>query len=461
MTTGAGAPTAERAKSRGGGSRGQRHPGQVVALAFAGTIAAVTALLLLPAASVSGEGTPFVAALFTATSAVCVTGLVVVDTATHWSVFGQVVILTGIQIGGFGIMTLASLLGLLVSRRLGLRSRLLAQAETRTVGLGDVRRVIVGVATISLAIEAVIAVLLVLRFWLGYGEGLGSALWRGLFYSVSAFNNAGFVLDPGGLVGYVGDPVVSLAVAGGVIVGSLGFPVLVELARELRVPRRWSLHTKITLATSGLLLLGGAAAITAFEWSNPRTLGPLGVPTKLLAGFFQSAMPRSGGFNTVDYSAMNEGTWLVTDALMFIGGGSASTAGGIKVTTFMVLFFAIVAEARGDSRVEAFRRTIPYAVVRLAISVALLGIAFVFTSTLAMLALTDYELDRALFECISAFATVGLSTGITPDLPHSAQYLLVLLMFLGRVGTVTAASALAVRERNRLYFYPEERPAVG
>ncbi|MBA3620030.1 MAG: TrkH family potassium uptake protein, partial [Acidothermales bacterium] len=326
-----------------------RHPAQVLVVAFAVAVLASTALLMLPASTASGDGAPLVTALFTATSAVCVTGLVVVDTGTYWSGFGRAVILGSFQIGGFGIMTLASLLGLVVSRRLGLRTRLLAQAETKALSLGDVRQVIRGVAVISFTIETLIAAALVIRLLLAYDMSPAAAAYEGVFHAVSAFNNAGFVLYADSLTRYVTDPWVSMPVAIGVALGSLGFPVLFELRRELRSPRLWSLHTKITLATTALLLVGGTAFITAFEWTNPATLGPLDVPGKLLAGWFQGAMPRSGGFNTVDYSQMNEPSWLVTDVLMFIGGGSASTAGGIKVTTFMVLFFSIVAEARGDS----------------------------------------------------------------------------------------------------------------
>jgi trk system potassium uptake protein len=221
------------------------------------------------------------------------------------------------------------------------------------------------------------------------------------------------------------------------------------------------LHTKITMFGTGLLLFGGTVLITAFEWANPRTLGPLGVPVKLLAGFFQGATPRSAGFNTVDYAQMNQTSWLATDVLMFIGGGSASTAGGIKVTTFMILFFAIVAETRGDRTADAFGRTIPTPVIRQAVAVALLGVAVVMTASLVVLAMTGADLDRVAFEVISAFSTTGLSTGLSATMPPSAQYVLIVLMFVGRVGSVTVASALALRHRHKLYRFPEERPLVG
>ena len=438
-----------------------QRPARAGVYGFALAVLLVTGLLMLPVATADGSATGFHVALFTATSSVCVTGLTIVDTATHWSTFGHVAILVGVQLGGLGIMTFASLLGLLLSHRLGLRTRLLVAAETQSSQLGEVRRVVIRVVATSLVIEAVIAVILAVRLIVGYDVGVGRAAYLGVFHSISAFNNAGFALQSDNLVRYVTDSWVSVTIAGAVIVGSVGFPVLFELSRELRTPRRWSLHTKITLLTSALLLGGGTATITAFEWTNADTFGPLSVPGKLLAGFFHGAMPRSGGFNTVDVGAMREQTWLVTDVLMFIGGGSASTAGGIKVTTFMILFFAILAEARGDDTVDAFHRRIPTPVLRQAVAVALLAVAVVVSATLALLTISGLDLDRVLFEVISAAATVGLSTGITADLPVAGHYLLVALMFLGRVSTVSLATALALRERKRLYNYPMERPIIG
>ncbi len=437
------------------------HPARIVAAAFAAAIAAATVVLMTPAASEAGQSTPFVTALFTATSAVCVTGLVVVDTPTHWSTLGELVILAGMQVGGFGIMTFASLLGLLVSRRLGLRTRLLAQAETKALQLGDVGRVLRGVAVTSLAIEAVVAVVLWLRLWLGYGETPGRAAYLGVFHSISAFNNGGFALWSDSVMRFSGDPWVIVPIALGVALGALGFPVLLELYREARTPHTWSLHTKITMLATGVLIPGGTIALLVFEWANPETLGPMNAPTKLLNAFFHAVMPRSGGFNSVDVGAMTEPSWLVNDVLMFIGGGSAGTGGGIKLTTFTVLLFAIVAEARGDRDVHAFERRIPTAVIRQGLSVALLAVAVVVVATLTLLAMTGLDLDRVLFEVLSASATVGLSTGITPSLPPAAQYLLVVLMFLGRTSTITLASALALRDNRRLYRRPEERPIVG
>lgn len=430
-------------------------------LGFASAVAAGTLLLLLPISRAGDGGATVLEALFTAVSAVCVTGLIVVDTPTYWSGFGQVVILALIQVGGFGIMTLASLLGLLISHRLGLRTRLTTAAETKSLGLGDVRTVIVGVAKVSLLIEGATAIILAARLAIGYDEPVPRALWLGVFHAVSAFNNAGFALYSDNLIRFVTDPWVSLPIAAAVILGGIGFPVLFELQRNLRRPSRWTIHTKITLLGTAVLLVGGSAFVLTAEWSNPGTLGPLGVPGKLLAGFFQGVMPRTAGFNSLDIAQLNTGTWLGTDVLMFIGGGSAGTAGGIKITTFTVLLFVIYSEVRGDDDTTVFGRRISTGAQRQALSVALLGVAAVVLPAIVFAMTTPFTLDEILYEVISAFATVGLSTGITGDLPTAHQLVLVALMFVGRTGTVTLATALALRHRDRLYRFPEERPIIG
>jgi potassium uptake TrkH family protein len=438
-----------------------RHPAQVIVFAFAVAVVVGTILLMLPVARVGAEGAPLLTALFTSTSAVCVTGLVTVDTPTYWSGFGQVVILGLIQVGGFGIMTLASLVGLLLSRRMGLRTRLTAAAETKSIGMGDVRAVLVGVAKVSLLFEAVTAALLAGRFLVGYDEPFGRALYLGVFHGVSAFNNAGFALYSDNLMGFSTDPWICLPIAVAVIFGGLGFPVILELRRHLRRPRQWSLHTRLTVGTSAVLLVIGTLFVTASEWSNPGTLGTFDTPGRLLAGFFQAVMPRTAGFNSVDYGQMREGTLLGTDALMFIGGGSAGTAGGIKVTTFVLLMFVIVAEVRGEKHVNAADRRIGERVQRQALTVALLSIGMIAVATLVLLEITEFTTGQVLFETVSAFATVGLSTGITADLPGAGQVVLVVLMFMGRLGPITLVSALALRERQLRYTLPEGRPLIG
>ena len=441
--------------------RRPRHPAQVVAAAFAVGVLVGTVLLALPASRAGPGGAPLHVATFTATSAVCVTGLTVVDTATYWSAFGQVVILVCIQAGGLGFMALASLLALALSRRLGLRQRLLAQTEINVVELGETRRVLLGVAAFSLLFELVAAAVLTGRLWLAYDEPLGRAAWLGLFHSVSAFNNAGFALYSDNLVGFVDDGWVCLTVTLAVIAGGLGFPVLIELVRVPTRPGRWSLHTKLTITMTWVLLAAGTLAILGFEWSNPATFGPLDLPGKLLAGFFHGAGPRTAGFNSVDYGAMGETSWLVTDILMFIGAGSAGTSGGIRVTTFAVLVLMVAAEARGRSTVNAFGRRIPGGAQRQALAVSLIGLGAVVAATLVLTAQSGLPQSRTLFEAFSAFGTVGLTTGITAQLPVPSQNILILLMFLGRTGPITLATALALREREPRYRYPEERPIIG
>ncbi len=435
-------------------------PARLALLVFAAVITLFTALLSVPAATADGVRAPFVDALFTATSAVCVTGLVTVDTAEYWSNYGEVVILVAIKVGGLGILTLASLLGLAVSRRLGLTTRLLAATETKALRLGEVGSLIRLIIAASSLVEAVLFVMLAPRFWLRGEEPL-QALWHGVFYAISAFNNAGFVSHVDGMTTYLTDPWISLPVTLGVFVGSLGFPVLFVIGRQRWHVSRWDLHSRLTMSTSAILVVLSLVLVGAFEWRNEQTLGPLSTPGKLLGALFAAVMPRSGGFSTVEVSQMNETTWLVTDALMFVGGGSASTAGGIKVTTLAVLFLAVVAEARGDSDVESHRRRIPAATMRLAVTVLLVGATTVLIATLTLLAITRLELDVVLFEVLSAFSTCGLSTGITGNLPDAGKYVLSVLMFVGRTGTMTLAAALAVRERRRRFRLPEERPIVG
>ena len=429
--------------------------------AFGIAIAAGTVLLLLPFATSPGHSTDPFDALFTATSAVSVTGLIVTDTADHWSGFGQVVILLLIQLGGFGIMTLSSLVALLLSRRLGLTRRLRAQAEANALNAGDVRRVVIGVALISLVFEAVATVVLTWRFAVDEEANLAEAFYRGLFHAVSAFNNAGFSLFDDSLEGFVGDWTLCLTIGLATIAGGIGFPVWTELRQSLLRPKRWTLHTKLTLSTTAVLLVVGMVVIVVNEWSNPGTLGSLDPPQRLLAGWFQSVTPRTSGFNSLDYGQMREGTLFFTDVLMFIGGGSASTAGGVKVTTLGLLGFVVWAEVRGDPDVNAFGSRVPDLAQRQAVTFVMLAVSVVTAATLAVVVMGDIGLSSALFEVISAFSTVGLSTGVTDQIGVGAQSVLVVLMFVGRVGPITLFAALVLREHRRLYRLPQERPIIG
>ncbi|MFJ5675601.1 TrkH family potassium uptake protein [Streptomyces sp. NPDC093097] len=442
------------------------HPARTVVTAFAAVVLGGTVLLSLPVSSRANGTSGLVTSLFTSTSAVCVTGLVVVDTGTYWSGFGAGVILVLIQVGGFGIMALASLLALLVSGKLRLRMQLSAQAETKSLGIGDVRRVLLGVAITTATVELAVGTSLALRFRHGYGEPLGKAMYMGFFHAISAFNNAGFGLHADSLTRYAQDPWVTLPVAVAVVLGGIGFPVLLEVLRHrLQRPtsgrRGWSLHTKLTLVTTAALLVAGTALTCLLEWTNPNTLGHFDWDEKLLNGFFHSAMSRTAGFNTLDIGEMQASTLLMTCILMFIGGGSAGTAGGIKVTTFAVLAAAILAEVRGEPDSAVMKRRLEPHVLRQALTVALLGVGLVTAATISLLTIVDASFEDVLFETVSAFGTVGLSPGITADLPTAGRLILILLMFVGRLGPITLASALALRERTRRYQLPQERPIIG
>ncbi len=437
------------------------HPAQTVVIGFAGAVMVGTLMLMLPIAKAGPGGASFIEALFTATSAVCVTGHIIVDTPVFWSGFGQVVILVLIQVGGLGIMIFATLLGMTLARKLTIRSRITASTETRAVGFADAGTQILSIVKVTLLIEAVVFVLLTLRFWLGLGESIGDAAWYGVFHAVSSFNNAGFSTFSDNLVGFVGDPWICLPIAASIILGGLGFPVLMQLRREFRTPLHWTMNTKLVLVGSGVLLVAGTVLTCLIEWSNPATLGELSPAERILAGFFHSVQTRTAGFNSLPLGEMNPETWLVSDVLMFIGGGPAGTAGGIKVTTFLVLFFIMYTEVRGEGAVNIFGKRLSRAVHRQAITVVLISVAAVMAGTGGIMLLTDYDIDRVLFEVISAFGTVGLSTGITADLPAAAQLILVVLMFLGRIGPLTLGTAIALRQRRILYELPKERPVVG
>ncbi len=441
--------------------RGVTHPARIVPLAFLGAVVVGTVLLSLPISTPGPDRPPVLTAAFTSVSAVCVTGLTTVDTATYWSPFGQVVIMGLIQFGGFGIMTLATLLGLLVGGKLRLKSSLIAQQETKALNLGDVGQVIRRVAVTMICFEAVFALVLTVRFRVRYDDSIGQALWHGAFHSVSAFNNAGFALYSDNLIGFVDDAWITFPLCAAIIVGGIGFPVLFELRSRWRRPSEWTVHTRLTVYGTTILLVLGIGAFLALEWSNSGTLGTLSPWGKVVGGVTGGVVPRTAGFNSVDYGVVTPETLAVNYVLMFVGGGSASTAGGIKVTTFFLLGYVIWSEVRGEPETNVAHRRISSSTLRQALTVVLLAIGAIAVGTMVILLATDYTLDVVLFEAISAFATVGLSTGITPDLPPVAELTLMALMYVGRVGTITVASALALKSRHHHYHLPEERPVVG
>jgi trk system potassium uptake protein TrkH len=437
-------------------------PSTVLVAGFGLMVAIGTALLLLPFASEPGVSTDFVTALFTATSAVCVTGLVVVDTANQWSPFGELVILALIQIGGFGFMTGSTLLlFLLVRRRTGLRDRILVQASTGGVELGSVVAVVRRVAVFTLVSEGVAAVLLAATF-LAHGRNAGESLWWGIFHSISAFNNAGFDLMGGlrSIAEFGSSPAVLVILAVTMVLGGLGFAIIGDVVAK----RRWTrlaLETKLVVLTTIVLLFGGALAIGILEWSNPLTLGSLPEVDRPLNALFESATLRSAGFTVFDQGGLGEATLFVAMALMFIGGASGSTGGGIKVNTFSVLLIAIISTIRGRPYAEAFGRRVPHDVVYRALSVALLSIAFVFAVGFGVQILAGTPFVNTAFEAISAFGTAGVTTGITLGLPDPARLLVIFAMFAGRLGPLTLVLALAARQRPVSYRRAIETVRIG
>lgn len=437
----------------------RRAPARLTLAVFLLIVALNTVILCLPISTRNPGHARFIDALFTSTSAVCVTGLTVVPTDTYWSPFGLVVIMLGVEIGGLGVMTLASMLSLAVSRHIGLTARILAAGEKKS-SLGEVGSLGKMALLVSVSVESVIALMLFPEF-IRQDYGVGLSVCYAVFMAVSVFNNAGFVIVPGGMEQFASNFGIIGPICLGVFIGAVGFPVSLDLARNWRRPKHLSLHSKLTITTYLALLVVGGGITAAIEWNNPRTLGALDLPGKFLASILGGLNTRSLGISTVDVGSMHEASWFVSSIMMFIGGGSASTAGGIKVTTFAVMVLAIVAEVRGNRDIEAFGRRIGPSTVRLAVAVVAMSSLVIGLSTAVLLLLTNLSLSEALFEINSAFGTVGLSTGVTSSLPDSAKGLLSLLMFTGRVGTMTFGAALAMRNRSRVIRFPEEAPNIG
>lgn len=437
------------------------NPLRLLPVSFASLIAIGTILLRLPAAQANGQRVGVLESLFTATSAVCVTGLTVVDTATAWSGFGQVVILALIQLGGLGIVTLVSVAILLVSDRIGVAHTRALAAEVGTDTYSSISRLVRAIVVTTLVFEAVFAILLALRFHYGHGYDAWTSFTHGVFHSISAWNNAGFSLNSDSMTSFASDVFVLGAIAVAVVVGGVGFPVLRGIATHRHHWSRWTLHSKLMVSTTGVLLVVGFLGFLAFEWSNPETLGALPSGDRVSGAFFMSVQPRTAGFHAVDTTALAEESMVVSIVMMFIGGGSASTAGGIKVTTFALLAFVMWAEIRGDRDVNAFHRRIPESVQRLALTVSLAGVGILTMSTLALMVIGDGGLATSAFEAISALSTVGLSNGLTAEQDGVGQLLLTALMFAGRLGPVTLATAITLRTRPNLFRYPTDQPLIG
>lgn len=436
-------------------------PPQILAIGFAVVIFCGSLLLMLPTATADGRGTSWINALFTATSAVCVTGLTVVDTGSYFTLFGQVVIAVLIQVGGLGFMTMSVLFALAVGKRIMLKERLIMQEALNQVNVQGIVRVTKFLAGFAFVVELAGAAILAVR-WAPL-LGPGKAFYFGLFHAISAYCNAGFALFSDNLASYVSDPAVNLVITTLIIVGGIGVRVLVDISNCITYRRiRLSLHSKMALSITGLLILVGTAAVFLFELPNQATIGKLSWGGKILSSYFQSVTARTAGFNTLPIGDLNQITLFVLIMLMFIGASPGSTGGGIKTTTFGTILALTRSIIKGKSEVEVFHRTIPTETIAKSLTILIMSLGIVLTGTAFLLWSEPFSLMQVLFEEVSAFGTVGLSTGITPDLSAQAKIVVVLTMFLGRVGPLTLAFALTERLRKKSQVkFPEERITVG
>ncbi len=432
-------------------------PPRLLAAGFLAAILLGGILLSTPWATRDGS-TDWLTSFFTATSAVCVTGLVVVDTGTHWTWFGQLVILLMIQVGGLGIMSFATFFALLLGKRIQLRQRLILQQALNKPSMEGIVKIFRYLLIFSFLVEAAAAVILAVHWAPSLGPA--RALWYGVFHSVSAFNNAGFDLMGGfnSLTGYTTDFLTNMVISGLFIVGGLGFVVIYEIYNYRRNPRL-SLHSRLVLITTVLLIATGTAVILVSEYNHAlRELSPAG---KLIAAYFQAVTPRTAGFNTLDLNSLFLSTQLLIMFLMFVGGSPGSTAGGIKTSTFALLWLAIYSILRGKRDTEIFRRRIAPQEVFRALAIALLGLFVVFLVTFLITLTHEASLTAILFEVVSALGTVGLSLGLTTELNTPGKLLIMATMFLGRLGPLTIGYALAYRPKQPDIRYPEGKIMIG
>lgn len=435
-------------------------PPKILVSGFAAIILIGTFLLMLPISNTTGHSLKFIDALFTATSATCVTGLVVRDTGTFFSTFGHTVIMMLIQIGGLGFMTMATLFALVLKRKISLRDRLILQEAMNQNSMEGIVRLIRRVLIYSLVIEGTAAVLLTIRW--AFDMPLGKAIYFGMFHAVSMFNNAGFDLfgEYRSLTGYVNDPLVNIVVMVLIILGGIGFIVMADLV-EYKKTRRLSLHSKVVLFMTAVLILVGTLVIFVFEFTNQRTLGPLNFGGKILASFFQSVTPRTAGANTVDIAGLRQASQFFIVILMFIGASPGSTGGGIKTTTFTIMIGAVIAMLRGRDDIVMFRYRLAQERIFKALTITLLALLLVISVSMVLSTTEDRNFLMILFETTSAFATVGLSMGLTPELSLIGKVLISLTMFCGRLGILTLAYAIGPKQGKQLYKYPEGKMIIG
>jgi trk system potassium uptake protein len=434
---------------------------RIILLSFAVPILIGAILLSLPISSEAGSEIGWLNALFTSTSAVSVTGLAVVDTGATFSTFGQIVILCLIQFGGLGFMTYSVLVAVVLGKKIGLKDRLLIQQSTNAISVQGVVKLSLGIITVALLFELIGAFILAFR-WMG-DMGFASAFYYGIFHSVSSFNNAGFGLWSDSLSGYVGDPLVNIVITVLFIVGGLGFTVILDLWKN-RSWRKLSLHSKIVIIASTLLCAAGFVVIVVIEWGNPDTFELLTWSEKLWAGYFQGVVTRTAGFNTIDIASMMTASQFFMIFLMFIGASSGSTGGGIKTTTFVVLVLALISIVKGKQDTHILQRRIPPALIMRAFAVLVISVSVVIIVTF-LLTLSEHSLQKdfmeVLFEVTSAFGTVGLSMGLTAELSPLGKLLIIITMFIGRLGPLTLVFALSQKQNQVKYRYPEEKVIIG
>ncbi|WP_099188664.1 TrkH family potassium uptake protein [Tepidibacter mesophilus] len=436
-------------------------PAQIMVIGFAMIILIGAVLLNTPMATNSGEQIGFVNALFTSTSAVCVTGLVVVDTGTYWTLFGKVVIITLIQVGGLGFMSMATLFAILVRKKIYLHQRLLIQEALNQYDLSGLVRLTRHILIGTFIIEGIGAIILSSVFvpQMGFAKGIG----YGIFHAISAFCNAGFDLmgNFSSLTSYVDNITINIVIMILIILGGLGFPVIFDVMKKRKFSKI-NLHSKIVIYISSFLILIGFILFFVIEYSNPDTLGGLSFKGKVLGALFQSVTTRTAGFNTIDLGAMKDSSKFLTIILMFIGGSPGSTAGGIKTTTIGVLFLAVITFVKGKEDVEAFGRRISYITVNKALGVVAIGFSVVIFVTMTLsLTDTNFKFIHILFEAVSAYGTVGLSIFGSPNLTTMGKILIALTMFAGRVGALTILFAISNRKKKNVIRYPEEKVIVG
>lgn len=436
-------------------------PVQILAIGFAIVIFVGAILLSLPISSQTGQRTPFLDCLFTATSAVCVTGLVVVDTGTYWTYFGKTVIMLLIEIGGLGFMSFATLLALLVGKKITLKERLVMQEALNTFSIQGLVKMARYVLTFTFSIQGAGALLLATQFIPKYG--LAKGLYYGIFHSVSAFCNAGFDLfgNFSSLTGVYDNPVIILVIASLIIIGGIGFYVWYEIY-HYKGHRKLSTHSKLVLSATALLLSVGTVLMFIFESRNPGTMANMTFGNKVLSSFFAAVTPRTAGFNSISTSDMTMAGKFLTIILMFIGGASGSTAGGIKITTAGVLIMTVVCVVKGKQDTEINKRRISKEIVYRALAITIISLTLVITVTM-ILSITEvkFPFEYYLYEATSAFGTVGITLGLTTKLSAIGKVVILLTMYAGRVGPLTLAIAFARKLKNSSIKYPEEKILVG